>query len=182
MADSNDSFTIRQAIVDDALAIAKIHVETWRATYKGILPQHLLANLSVEDRQRTWMKRLEQAMDTGASGGILVAATASRAIGFCRWAPVDDGTATSELVSLYIDPAWWRKGVGHALQTKALSQIHAEDFEKVLLWVAAANKGARLFYERTGWILTGNTKDDVFDDVSVPLVQYTQTLKPERAS
>ena len=45
---------IRPAAPEDAPAIARVHVESWRTTYTGIFPQHLLDGLSIEDRARSW--------------------------------------------------------------------------------------------------------------------------------
>ena len=33
-----DERTIRPAVVEDASAIAQVHVESWKTTYKGIFP------------------------------------------------------------------------------------------------------------------------------------------------
>lgn len=37
---------IRKAAVEDAAAIAKVHVDSWRTTYKGIMPSDYLNSLS----------------------------------------------------------------------------------------------------------------------------------------
>ena len=37
--------TIRPAEIDDAAAIARVHVDTWRSTYAGIIPQHYLGDI-----------------------------------------------------------------------------------------------------------------------------------------
>jgi len=49
---------IRAAQTDDAAAIAKVHVDTWRMTYRGIVPDDHLANLSYEQRERTWQNAI----------------------------------------------------------------------------------------------------------------------------
>jgi len=41
---------IRKAKLDDATGIAKVHVDSWRTTYKGIIPDDFLNNLSYEQR------------------------------------------------------------------------------------------------------------------------------------
>lgn len=33
---------IRIATIEDAYAIAKVHVDSWKTTYKGIIPDHFL--------------------------------------------------------------------------------------------------------------------------------------------
>src|SRR5205809_105170 len=38
--------TIRPARVEDAAGIAKVHIDSWRTTYKGMVPDEHLAGLS----------------------------------------------------------------------------------------------------------------------------------------
>ena len=42
--------TIRLARVEDAPGITRVHINSWRTTYKGIVPDKVLANLSFERR------------------------------------------------------------------------------------------------------------------------------------
>jgi len=51
---------VRAARVEDAAAIARVHVASTRTTYGGIYPEEAL-QLSVEDRERTWRERLANA-------------------------------------------------------------------------------------------------------------------------
>lgn len=46
---------IRKANRDDAPGIAKVHVDSWRTTYKGIIPQSFLDELSYEQRTKLCM-------------------------------------------------------------------------------------------------------------------------------
>jgi len=45
---------IRVANVPDAAAIAKVHVDSWRTTYTGIVPDEYLAQLSYEQQGQGW--------------------------------------------------------------------------------------------------------------------------------
>ena len=49
---------VRPARVDDARAIADVHVASWRTTYKGIFPDTLLDGLSVDKREQSWRETL----------------------------------------------------------------------------------------------------------------------------
>lgn len=44
----------RTAVPEDALAIAEVHVSSWRTTYRGLLPDSVLAAQSVEHRELAW--------------------------------------------------------------------------------------------------------------------------------
>lgn len=49
---------IRKAKLDDATGIAKVHVDSWKSTYKGIIPDDFLNNLSYERRTELWKKNI----------------------------------------------------------------------------------------------------------------------------
>jgi len=45
---------IRSATASDAPAIGHVHVESWRSTYRGLMPDAVLVNLSAEQRATFW--------------------------------------------------------------------------------------------------------------------------------
>lgn len=45
---------IRNAVVDDADTIAKVHVDTWRSAYQSLVPSEVLDSLSYEQRSEYW--------------------------------------------------------------------------------------------------------------------------------
>ena len=49
---------IRPAHLEDAEGIAHVHIESWRTTYKGIVPADFLAALSYERRVEMWKRQL----------------------------------------------------------------------------------------------------------------------------
>jgi hypothetical protein len=71
--------SIRTATVADAAAIGSVHVEAWRETYVGIVPDHVLAGLSVDGRAAMWGRILcnptalnESAAFVAERGGTIV--------------------------------------------------------------------------------------------------------------
>mgnify|MGYP003579574157 CR=1 FL=1 len=51
-------FHIRKAGIDDAQGIAKVHIDSWRTTYRGIVAKDILENLNVESRTEHWRRIL----------------------------------------------------------------------------------------------------------------------------
>ena len=45
---------IREPSKDDARGLAEVHVRSWQAAYKGQLPDDILDNLSVDQREQQW--------------------------------------------------------------------------------------------------------------------------------
>ncbi len=141
---------IRPAAVEDAPAIARVHVDSWRAAYRGLLPADFLAGLSVESRQRTWESVIAQ-----GHALLLVAVAEDEVIGFCSAGqPTDDylrAPGTSELWTLYVAPSAWSTGAGRDLWLAAERDLLAGGASRVVLWVLQGNERAIRFYRRAGF-------------------------------
>ncbi len=56
---------LRGAGLADAPSIARVHVDTWRTNYRGIVPEDTLTQLSYEERERGWSQILSSSVDSG---------------------------------------------------------------------------------------------------------------------
>ena len=70
---------VRRAVVDDAEAIERIRTDTWRAAYRGLMPDSVLDGLGYDaTRRRAFMSALSAhqfvlvAEDDGAMGGFCI--------------------------------------------------------------------------------------------------------------
>ena len=138
--------TIRAARLDDAGRIARLDVETWQATYAGILATPYLAGLSADRRESGWANVLRR-----DPGSVRVAiAGDSDIVGFgscgtCRGEP----GFTSEVVTLYVAPDWQNQGIGRRLLLAMFHRLAAQGHSSVVIWVLQENP-ARFFYQRLG--------------------------------
>jgi hypothetical protein len=57
------SMTIRRALPDDAPALARLHVDSWRAAYRGLVPDSRLDGLDYDRRTVRFREQLEAAPD-----------------------------------------------------------------------------------------------------------------------
>ena len=150
---------VRRAVTDDAAAIADIHVRSWQAAYRGLMPDELLDGLSVADREEMWR---EEAQARGESGVLFVAEHEGAIAGFCALAEPsrdeDAGPEVAEVGAIYIDPDVWRVGVGRALMETALTHLQAGGWREATLWVLAGNEPALNFYARFGFAPDGFEK------------------------
>ena len=113
---------VRRAEPQDAPAVTRVHVASWRQAYRGLLPQEYLDSLSVETRTMTWAKAFSQLPDQTST--TLVGELDGQIVGFACVGPSrddDTDTATGELWGLYVDPSHWGAGHGHTLHTEALA-------------------------------------------------------------
>lgn len=146
----------------DAHAIATVTVKSWRVAYRGLLPDDVLAGLSVHEREQFWSHALAtRPLHTR----ILVAAIADTIVGFAATGPplVPDDRADptlGDLYALYLDPDVWHRGIGTRLHATALDRLRSCGFTHAGLWVLDTNERALRFYNRHGWTDTRRTQVD----------------------
>lgn len=147
---------IRPATVDDAAAIARVHVQAWQVGYAGLMSAAYLHGLDWRERAGTWRERLQ---NPAAGVGYLIA-TRGRVLGFCAFGPARDedlpaGTS-GEVYAINVHSSAWSTGAGGGLLLGACDSLSVYDV--VVLWVLAENTRARRFYERRGFVADGARK------------------------
>jgi GNAT superfamily N-acetyltransferase len=140
---------IRPATVQDATAMAHVHVESWRTTYKGIVPADFLARLSYAQREQFWRQVLT---DPGSRTVVYVAEDEhGQVVGCASGGPErsEDPVYTGELYAIYLLAQYQRQGIGRQLVITLANRLLQDGMTALQLWVLAENP-ARQFYERLG--------------------------------
>ena len=140
---------IRTATIADVAAIARVHVESWRTTYKGILPDDYLADLAYEQRERLWRRILSK---PGGQRLVYVAEeTPGNIVGFASGGRERsrDPVYSGELYAIYLLENWQRQGLGRQLTVTLVGQLIQAGLTSLLVWVLAENRSRR-FYEALG--------------------------------
>lgn len=138
---------IRPAAVEDARALAQVHVASWHETYRGLVPDIYLDSLSVEERTERWRGRLGGA-DAGAFT-LVAEDDAGRVVGFATGGPEREGDPvyTGELYAIYLLQTAQRTGLGRRLVQAVTERLLAMGHTSMLVWTLATNP-SRGFYER----------------------------------
>src|SRR5690606_5819866 len=130
---------------------AAAYVETWRATYPGMLPDHVLVRMSKAAQAQHWSRLL------GSSGGyefVYVAMAGQELAGFGSAGPERRGEELhGEIYTLYVRPDWQNHGIGRHLICALLQGLALHGCTEAMLWVVAANP-SRFFYEAMGGVRT----------------------------
>ena len=139
--------SIRAANVADVRAIAQVDVETWRATYAGVLPDQLLIGLSERQRAGVWTRFITRRPgDTVAAldehGTVL-------GFGSCGPQREADLPYSGEIFTLYVSPDHQGQGIGRQLLLALFARLIRCGLYSAVIWVLAENP-ARFFYERVG--------------------------------
>jgi L-amino acid N-acyltransferase YncA len=141
---------IREAILTDAPGIARVHVDTWRSTYRGIVPDEFLANLSYEARERMWDTAITHAND---SSFVYVAEDEQkRIVGFASGGTSQSGDRAypGELYAIYVQKETQGKGIGRGLFGEVVKRLARSGIHSMILWVFRDNQPSRRFYEAMG--------------------------------
>jgi ribosomal protein S18 acetylase RimI-like enzyme len=161
---------VRRARLEDARAIAQVHAETWREAYEHVFGAERLASVTVDARLAQW----ERILAAGQSD-VFVAAT-DGIVGFVSTGDSRDADAEAELFAIYVLPEAWGSGAGAALMRAGIEAMRLRASGDAVLWVLDDNPRARRFYEREGWALDGERKEDEYLGLRVAEVRYRIAL------
>jgi len=151
-----DPVFVRPACAEDAATMARVHVGSWRETYRGLMSEAVLDDPDLlPARERFWRSALTD--DRWAGNRVAVAEVGGEVIGIAMSGPPQDTDATwpLQLYVLYVLSAHHGSGAGSALLEAVIDQ-----HESAALWVADPNPRARAFYAKSGFVADGLVKDD----------------------
>jgi len=163
--------SIRTARASDVKAIAHVDIETWRATYPGMLPDDLLTGLNERQRARQWSRFIAQRPgDT-----VLAYDEWDNVQGFGSCGPQREALLpyAGEIFTLYVGPDYQGRGVGRRLLLALFQRLIDGGRSSAVLWVLAANP-SRYFYERLGGRRVAERRLDM-GRFGVPAMAYAWT-------
>ena len=147
--------SVRQATSGDAAMMSLIHKRSWVKAYAGLIEPSFLDGLK-DDR---WVKSLEKGLSEKTIRAWLAcvegAPVACACVGISHCAGDEDAL---ELISIYCLPEYWRKGAGHALMQSVKEYARAAGYQRIAMWVLEGNNRAIRFYEKEGFLFTGERK------------------------
>ena len=158
---------IRWATVRDARAIAAVHIASWHAAYRGLMPDEVLDELTIEGRQRDWQGWLA---DGGERAHTLVAERDGAIEAFCTLEfpsrEEDESDAVAGIPAIYAHPAAFGRGSGPALLDAAIDATRERGYREAILWMLEGNRRAEAFYERRGWNRDGGKRSAQYPGVA----------------
>ncbi len=167
--------SVRPATAEDADAIGRVQVETWRVAYRGLMPDDVIAGFDVEARRRLWREGLARVPRPGSA--TFVAELDGEVVGFASVGRSRDDEAEpeGELYAIYLHPSRWGRGIGRALLERAEESMRAFGFERAILWVLEGNERGERFYRAAGWECDGR-KLERFQGAEVAELRYRKAL------
>ncbi|SDU70663.1 GNAT family N-acetyltransferase [Jiangella alkaliphila] len=153
---------------DDAAAVADLQAQSWRATYRGILPDDFLDGDLVAERRAKWTRRFA---DRAGMLTVLARDADGAVAGFAHSVLDDDAEWGTLLDNLHVRPGLKRQGIGRRLLAETAARLRViVPGSRMYLWVIEANEAARRFYAAVGGEEAGR---DVWDEhgPEVPIVR-----------
>ena len=177
------SLLLRPAGVEDAAAIARVHVATWRHAYAGIVPAERLRAMDQQRYAARWAQTL-------SDPGLVTHQVVERGgdlVGFAVGGPyrpqqdadpTEDPGGVGELYAIYVRPEAQGVGVGTRLHDAVLGELGAAGRSEARLWVLEQNTGSRGWYTRRGWMADGAVSQWNAGGVRLPEVRLRRSSTP----
>jgi GNAT superfamily N-acetyltransferase len=151
--------TIRAVTVADAEAVARVHVDSWRTTYRELLPEEFLENLSYERRASGWAEAFGR---NEPKEFAFVAESNGEVVGFVTGGPArDEFTLYPGMIyAIYLLDSHHKQGIGKALFEEARAALRERGYSSFMLWVLEGNATSG-FYEHMGGKVIGSKQDQI---------------------
>jgi len=140
---------VRAAAATDAPAIARVRIDAWRSTYRGMIPDAYLDGMSVDESESHWRRILQAAPGRFS---VFVAVEGEAVVGFAAGHMLEPPKlgCDAELSAIYLRADRRRTGIGRRLAGTVAAAQRGHGATALLTWVIAGNRPARAFYEALG--------------------------------
>ena len=159
----------RMTLNDDAEVVGNIYANSWKAAYRGIVPQAYLDGLAgsmwlavLRDEQYQSYLAMDGEAYIGAS-----AVCAARDESMVGW---------GEIVSLYLLPTYFGSGYAEPLFRRVVEALRMQGYQQIYLWVLEENARARRFYEKQGFAANGDRLVLTIEGKELMEVRYVLTV------
>jgi len=162
---------VRPARPEDAEAVARIQLATWRIAYAQVIPESVLAALDEDAVAAQWRSAVVE--PPTPRHRLLVAYEGAVTVGFAAIGPAapedvvgpghesaapstDQWDTRTLLVSaLLVEPRWGRRGHGSRLLAAVADVAREDGFTRAVAWALEADAATRTFLESAGWAPDG---------------------------
>jgi GNAT superfamily N-acetyltransferase len=153
--------SVRPARADDADAIARLQLVTWRTAYRHVLPAAVLDDWDEPAAVAVW--RTAVVSPPTPAHGVLVAVDAEVVAGFAAYGPAEPadgeesvpGEATNEVTALLVEPRWGRRGHGSRLLAAVADLASTSGVVRLQMWLPEDDAVTAGFLEAAGWAPDG---------------------------
>ena len=139
-------YSIRRAVYEDAETIANIHVSSWKHTYKDLIDEKDISNMTYENRKILWQAVLSVQNKERCT---FVIHNDKKIVGFISGGPerTKRFDFDAEIYNIYLLKEYQKQGLGARLLKVFADEMKNNGYESILVWILKQNPSSR-FYER----------------------------------
>ncbi|HQO08604.1 MAG TPA: GNAT family N-acetyltransferase [Clostridiales bacterium] len=151
----HEEFKIKKATSADCSGIAKVHVDCWKTTYQGLMPDGKLDSLSYEKSAEKWKEFFIKKDGAKFQDAVLAAVDGKGdMIGFCaggmnRKTSKRTSGYEGEIKAIYILKQHQKKKIGTKLLLLFEEMFRKNGIFSYIIWVLKDNP-SKEFYKKTG--------------------------------
>jgi GNAT superfamily N-acetyltransferase len=137
---------IRRGNETDLTAISHVLVDSWRTTFRGLVSDRFLDNMSYAQQRD---RHLRYMLNQMVSYSVAECGQTGAVIGFVSGGPIRDREFpyASELYAIYIRQEFQGCGIGRRLFCALVDQLFRSGLTSMMVWALGPNHS---FYERMG--------------------------------
>lgn len=158
---------------DNLYEISNIYEQSWKYTYKDIIPESYLNSIP----SGTWADNINK---NGAKNIIMLEKNTiigTLSFGRSRWEKYSN---YGEIISIYFLPQYIGKGYGKVLLSMAIKEMKNLGFTKILLWVLEENYKARNFYGKYGFVFYEEYKNEQIGGKQLKEMMYEYQINKNK--
>lgn len=138
-----ENIIIRNIKKDDIPEVVDIQINSWKASYKGIIDDKYLESMNREEKIRKREQDYTQ-------DGFIVAELNGKIVGFCRYLDKKLKDIDCEIKALYVKPELKHKGIGTKMFNYVKQEFKSRNKKKMIICCLKENFPSRIFYEKMG--------------------------------
>lgn len=149
---------IRRATPNDIPGLGQVHVDTWRTTYPGLIPDSVLEGLNYTESE----ERIRTVFTNNTSLCLVSVDETGRICGFVTFGPERSGSTVhrGEIYGLYLFKENQGQGIGRQLMRAAALELRKTGLTSMLVWVLKGNP-AEGFYAKLGGVFVGHQEIEI---------------------
>lgn len=158
-------FKLRKGSSQDAKSIARVQVDSWQSTYRGIVADEFIDSLTYEGQSAKWARLKEEAIL------YVIENEKAEVVGFATAGAQRNGNYGSyegELYAIYLLQAYQGQGGGRLLFEAVKNALLASGYQKMSVLVLKGNPAVQ-FYQAMGGRLLG---EEVLQILGEDYVEY----------
>lgn len=148
-----ESVTIRRVAKGDEHILAYIQTESWKAAFRDIIPEDLLAKYTQPEKAAEMYRKL---LEDGKGNGYLLEVNGKpHCIAYWDATRESDMPGYAELICIHSLQDQWHRGYGSKMMDRVFSDVQKAGYSKIMLWVFEKNRRAIEFYKAKGFTASG---------------------------